>query len=558
MSVNKINFRVSKLESLWIKDLKYVDDYLLSFEKIDKNIISKRSAIIYDHYYNVCKKLSVFLNTNHGVNFSEKFWRKTFNYGLLILITDLYQHFKYLESHYNPQKNISNILSLNSFKILDTFEQQRKYLQSDLGYEQIFSLYIRFKKYDYQREIILQEKSDLKILNNLKSFIRNFVLKFSSKKKIKTLILNSYFERKHLLEIQNKNTDYIFFNRIFLSKHINFNLRNKISILDKKSADFELFLNFCLKYLLPKIYLEGFRKSMNLTIRILKNYPKLRTIISEGWITDTPSSFILAIAKNEGIKHYCNEHNSYTHPFLGDFLRLSIELSDKFLTLGWINKSPKVIKSSSLFRFRTNQKRKKDNILFVAGPLGLNYPIYSTCYGSCGYFSNSIIDFNNNFFSKISENILSSIIFRNYPNYKSEQIKLRNSIYNDLVEKHNLMIDNLETDCLTQMSKSKLIIIDYISTSFIEALASNIPVIIFLTPGYILDDKYSDFFDPLIDSGIFQTNPYNAAKLVNSIIDYPRVWWESEKVQTGRRQFLSKNFGEPNSLKKLILKLNSL
>jgi hypothetical protein len=36
------------------------------------------------------------------------------------------------------------------------------------------------------------------------------------------------------------------------------------------------------------------------------------------------------------------------------------------------------------------------------------------------------------------------------------------------------------------------------------------------------------------------------------------VWWESEKVKTGRRQFLSKNFGEPNSFKKLILKLNSL
>ena len=147
-------------------------------------------------------------------------------------------------------------------------------------------------------------------------------------------------------------------------------------------------------------------------------------------------------------------------------------------------------------------------------------------------------------------------MFRNYPNYKSKQIKLLNPIYDKFIEKFNLESDTLTSSCLEEMSRSELIIIDYISTSFIEALISNFPVIIFLTPGYILDTRHIDFFNPLIESGIIQTCPKSASDLVISVYGNPIRWWKSEKIQTSRELFLKSNFGNPEIIKNFILNLN--
>ena len=99
---------------------------------------------------------------------------------------------------------------------------------------------------------------------------------------------------------------------------------------------------------------------------------------------------------------------------------------------------------------------------------------------------------------------------------------------------------------LNLIARSQLVIVDYLSTAYLESLISNIPTIVFFDESVmILKKKHKIFFKTLINSGIFQTNPIEASKLVKKIHYNPLKWWNSQKVKKSREIFLQKNIGKP-------------
>ena len=103
------------------------------------------------------------------------------------------------------------------------------------------------------------------------------------------------------------------------------------------------------------------------------------------------------------------------------------------------------------------------------------------------------------------------------------------------------------------MSKSKLVLVDYFSTSVLESLCSDIPTILLLGGNYKLNKEYSTFFESLILAGIVQENPISASNLVDKIIENPSKWWESDKVKSAVNLFLTKNLSVDNSLNNFLL-----
>ena len=107
------------------------------------------------------------------------------------------------------------------------------------------------------------------------------------------------------------------------------------------------------------------------------------------------------------------------------------------------------------------------------------------------------------------------------------------------------------------MTKSRLVIVDYVSTSFIESLVSDIPTIVFFDPNIKrLNNENKNFFDLLIQVKIFLTDPKDAALHLSKIIYNPEKWWNSKKVMDARNDFLSKNLGF-EKLIQIILKINN-
>ena len=125
-----------------------------------------------------------------------------------------------------------------------------------------------------------------------------------------------------------------------------------------------------------------------------------------------------------------------------------------------------------------------------------------------------------------------------------------------LIKKKNItFLDTNKRLIGKDFENSKLIVVNYLKTSLIQSLKTNVPTIIFYNnKSYILKKKYKNFFDELIDASIVHKNPLSAAKFVNKIGYDPYKWWNSKKTKKAREKFILKNLKSGNELKKLILR----
>ena len=85
---------------------------------------------------------------------------------------------------------------------------------------------------------------------------------------------------------------------------------------------------------------------------------------------------------------------------------------------------------------------------------------------------------------------------------------------------------------------SKLIICTYPSTTFSEAMVSNIPtVMIYLEELWELQTEFDELLMKLKEMNIVFSDPVAAANHVNDISDAPEIWWNSSDVTSARMDF---------------------
>ncbi len=89
------------------------------------------------------------------------------------------------------------------------------------------------------------------------------------------------------------------------------------------------------------------------------------------------------------------------------------------------------------------------------------------------------------------------------------------------------------------IKKAKVVICNYPSTTFLEAMISG-PTILLYKPEFW---KFTSDFDNLINklkrANILFDNPAAAAKHLNKVWDNVNIWWESKEVKSVRNQFFS-------------------
>jgi putative transferase (TIGR04331 family) len=99
------------------------------------------------------------------------------------------------------------------------------------------------------------------------------------------------------------------------------------------------------------------------------------------------------------------------------------------------------------------------------------------------------------------------------------------------------------------MRAARLVIADYISTAYLEALMADVPVVFFWNrEAYHLEDRFARFFDELEAAGICHSNASTAARFVESIQREPQAWWQSAKVRAARHAFLDENLGHAEQM----------
>ena len=516
------------------------------------------------------------LNKIHNTDFSLEFWKRAFSQGLLRQITFIHQTFAILEDTFDPSKCHFATLSKKSFKIFDTFEEQRNYLGGTYcGQEQLFSLYVScfypksiHTNFSLGSTISTRKKNlDFKkiIITLIKSFVKKFI-KFYSSNSCSVLLLGCYFKKKYISKLHKVSFKSISFLPDITNKKQykhDYNIRSMLDISCEGFDRFDQFFFYSLKYIFPTYFIEGFKDNLYYYKKLLHRYYNLKYIVSEAWLSHTNINLFRAYAfEKRSIKTYYNEHNCIFHPYDGKFVSFVSKNVDKYLTFGWSSSDPNFVKTSSLFPFRIQISKKTKNIgiLYVSSPCEFFFPTYSTSYSSCGYGSVEHLRFVKDFFCSLSNRTKQSISYRAYPSdYQISGLRFK---------KENLLSRQLEgvnfvsslkfkgETCKEQMLSSNIVIVDFLSTSYLEALHMNIPTICFWDPRTMsLETKYSDFFDDLVESKIMHTNPVSAADHLENVCSNPQSWWQSKDVQYLKNRWLKRNFGKPDVLINYLLDL---
>ncbi len=97
-------------------------------------------------------------------------------------------------------------------------------------------------------------------------------------------------------------------------------------------------------------------------------------------------------------------------------------------------------------------------------------------------------------------------------------------------------LEVLEGPLVPEMLRCKLAVIDHPITSFLEALAANVPTIAYWNPDdWPMSRQVAPYLDALAECGLLHHDAPSAAAKVNGIWADVEGWWRGEAVQSARR-----------------------
>lgn len=608
----KSNFVVSACRNIWIPSIKKlfaVDFYirhvlerehcLSDYEEIQVAPVSRstRDEFIHDHefvdrkFYEYQDLLARRLDEVHGTSHGKNFWRKALSLSLLRHVVLCYDLFKVCETHLNVALHDCHVLDQASFIVPEDFDAHRQIFQhTDLGQEQLFSVYCglfhpgrflswkgvaqpptqssnlsKLKSRGFFRRLIPNRvvRAFAVIIDNPTRLVKEIVGLLLRIRSPNVGIIGCSFSPEHRYRLATESAGRIQAIPLpkmpILTSVPQWDLRDLL-VREVPSFDrFDKFVFACLKHGMPKIFVEDFAKTHTHINLHFNRYPDLRWGVCEYWIGHTLSSFSMAVLSQRGVKHIYNEHNYLSHFFAGNSLKYLTPLAEEFVTLGWGDSSiTNLVRGASLFQWvkKDSNSNKEHDILFICGLPMARAPEISAAYGDSGaYRALEYFDMNKRFLAGLGEDTLGKLYFRSYPLWAIRDWLTWDTsfILASYISKVKIYDDSTGSGKLL-MQHSRLVVSNYLSTSYLESIIADIPsVFLWNRDTNLFTEKYIGVFDALIKVGICQTNPEDAAKFINKIKGNPEGWWRSSAVQKSRKVFLEAHIGEPEVMIQYLL-----
>jgi len=589
--VLKYNFIVSDYRKLWIdgathlyilepyvyyrlEKTGHISDYnaitVAPYRRQSSSDLEKDHNFVqlkFEKYINI---LANRLNHIHHTHYDKAFWRRALSISFERYITYLYEMFANCRLYFNQNEHDCQVLSEKSYYTPSNFDDQRNFFQhSHYGQEQIFSLYMHYfypdglKTVKGNYQINSEHRPEKPLLFRLLKQVfsgaflararRQMLTKFYSRHTHRIGIMGSSFSAKHMnhLMIKSKGSIYPIAWQIDIKSDDAFLWDNR-KYLAKEGYDFDDFDRFFFASItrcFPKLFVENFKKTEQYYLNYFTKFKDLKFVTSEAWLSSDSLCIALALLKEQGVKHIYNEHNYFEHPWVGSLIPKETSLADIFVSMGWYsNKINNLYQGASLFDFNLNKKPdKRYKICYIGSGASAKRPSYSASYGWSCENAPKYFKFVKQFLGNLSYQTISEITYRGYPvsNYEDWLAYDQDYMLSPYIQ-HMLKHNDISTSGKLIMLQSNLVIVDYISTAYLESLIMNIPTIFFWnSDACYLSNDYADFFDSLISVGICQTDPIKAAHFVESVKENPQEWWDCERVQKAKGEFLRINIGEP-------------
>ncbi len=516
----------------------------------------KEVNIVYEDILNV---LSECLNQFHETKKSIRFWRILLGPWLFSFVSIVFDNYNRLLAAKN---NNAYPLSLSTYENLlpprNTFEYV-VLASNDTFYLHIIKLiaeYIDFPFQELHNNLKLKIKypdrnSNSKIKNTIKNTLYSAIQKFFLTGS-QIILYKSYIDSRLIQKLSLFSTGNIAEQAPVILEEdlgfINVNSRNKFKLVlenyanHKRKHDVKSLILKILPDIVPICFIEEYEIYKKISSSKFKAKQPKKIVTAIGWHYDDLFKFWSAECAENGTKLLCIQHGG-NYGIQSNLFAESHEtkISDQYITWGWKDKSDKKIvsgyfvkKTNPIFikKMHTN-KKIKSKILYATTSLRRfpqTFPFISGQFQE--YHKNQI-----EFFTKIFPKILKKTAVRLHSNDADWEIGRRLS---DKFE--GLNFEKTTLPFLNSVLESKLFIVDHISTTYAEAIALNIPTIIFSAPLVMKirpDAQY--YFDKLEEVGVFHKSGKAAAEFLNNNYSNIDEWWNGNPCQRAIREF-SDNF----------------
>ena len=501
-------------------------------------------------YETLLPKLAASLNKIHHVEHDVRFWRIIVGSWLYIYISVLYDRYKSIKKAIAQHSDIDIIsLSEESYQIAFNLINYHHKLTTDVYNLQLYSkilncLKINFKKKPYKFSVTQRKNCAMPLKAQILSIgkkLYNCVARAISGKHSILLINDGHIPfktiRSLLFRSKCKITPYFldeYENDLF---QINMNLRALLRDISFGESEFEKILISVLPSEIPGAYIERFSEIRKAA---LQKYPKkVKAVVAinawsfletfKFWMAHAATQDVILIGGqhggNYGVDNYFPSENH------------ELKIFDKYITWGWQRKTAKEnqlvpLSISKMLGFNPSHGLIKNNKLLWLMTCRVRFR-ENFVSGSADYFLD-YFKWHKSFYTSLNSQAFSELLMRPHASDAGWDIKERLlSFAPDMRFKGETKLPFYDA-----LRQCKLFICDNLNTTYIEALALNVPTILFWSPDSIeLRPEAVPYFDKLVDAGILHYSPESAAKRVNEIVSDVDSWWQDPARQTARKDF---------------------
>lgn len=551
------------LDHPWIDRYKFEDDYY----KIE-NI-----------YENSLKTISKILNKEFDLNYSLKFWRILIGpwlhcfTGLLyekwILLNKLKKRNKKIKLfYYNFDKKKFITKNFKDHILLSTTDEWNDYLLLEIIKNSEFKNHITFVNKKYEKNKIFGIKKNFKAKEaNLKdSMSKLYSALFGFIKRNQSVVMfDTYLGKNKNIYLFLKNFQFAkaFYPINFTPSEPNMEKRKNIAKLINYKSSIKNFFTYNALINLPTEYFEDFQN-------IKKNFEKLNLpkkpkviFTANGLYQDSIQSRYTAESIESGAKLLIAQHGGKYGHFKVSFTDShEMNISDFFISWGWKKNNNKKIKNLGIVKNYFPILRKENNdtsrelLLFLMENKS-RYIKYLTSDSGTGKYYDYYYNFCPNFIKELNNKLRCRLV-----------VKTVNAIYgwNEipfLKSKFSSINSVNGTGSYNKLvNKSKLVICSYLSTSFLETLAANVPSILILSDSTNMFNKETlKLLKILKNEHIYFTNYKAGADFINNNWHNVNQWWEDKNTQKAKNifveKFSKKNENLATDIQKLIEKMKT-
>lgn len=310
--------------------------------------------------------------------------------------------------------------------------------------------------------------------------------------------------------------------------------------------DFEGLLVSQLPRHLPTIFLEGYSSSRDFVVSDWRRLPKI-LITSVGWLFNEYFKLLAAESAEQGGKLVISQHGGaygMDEPLRTE--RHERAIADQYWNWGWgrsefsegsamLKPMPNPILTYAGGKPESSRDKQADCLLICASTTRYPYAFYFGAMPVWHRFEDYLEE-RKRFIAGLPPPAFSRLLVRLHASDVGWDQRVRLT-----ARFPELRFDNVNDPWIDRLDRFSLVIIDHPQTSFLQALAFNIPTVLFWNPElWKMRSGVESDLDVLRQAGVLFDTPEDAARKVAQVIENPRSWWEDRKVQDARAKFCAR------------------